>query len=279
MMWWGLLTFTLLIIVLLLLPFGKWLSWQNNYRQQKNIALYREQLMMSSDPELRNELGQRLLEDEKQLQNQSDFVLTEGKCAVRFSLKLNMFLAFLLITVPSLYYFSLPRYTDVKQGEAAFLQQQMQLMEQAISQQNEDKITQIQNKLRQDPNDAENWLALGQAYIENNEFDSARISYQNAQSLLGNKPYILGALATALYYQSGQQLTEAVQALLNQSLIEDPQEISSLSLIATDAFVQGNYQKAAQTWQKMLDSDRPNLDRRTLIQRIQMAEIRLQQSK
>lgn len=279
MMWWGLLTFTLLIIVLLLLPFGKWLSWQGNYRQQKNIALYREQLMMSSDPELRNELGQRLLEDEKQLQNQSDFVLTEGKCAVRFSLKLNMFLAFLLITVPSLYYFSLPRYTDVEQGEAAFLQQQMQLMEQAISQQNEDKITQIQNKLRQDPNDAENWLALGQAYIENNEFDSASISYQNAQSLLGNKPYILGALATALYYQSGQQLTEAVQALLNQSLIEDPQEISSLSLIATDAFVQGNYQKAAQTWQKMLDSDRPNLDRRTLIQRIQMAEIRLQQSK
>lgn len=279
MMWWGLLTFTLLIIVLLLLPFGKWLSWQNNYRQQKNIALYREQLMMSSDLELRNELGQRLLEDEKQLQNQSDFVLTEGKCAVRFSLKLNMFLAFLLITVPSLYYFSLPRYTDVEQGEATFLQQQMQLMEQAISQQNEDKITQIQNKLRQDPNDAENWLALGQAYIENNEFDSARISYQNAQSLLGNKPYILGALATALYYQSGQHLTEAVQALLNQSLIEDPQEISSLSLIATDAFVQGNYQKAAQTWQKMLDSDRPNLDRRTLIQRIQMAEIRLQQSK
>lgn len=279
MMWWGLLTFTLLIIVLLLLPFGKWLSWQSNYRQQKNIALYREQLMMSSDPELRNELGQRLLEDEKQLQNQSDFVLTEGKCAVRFSLKLNMFLAFLLITVPSLYYFSLPRYTDVEQGEAAFLQQQMQLMEQAISQQNEDKITQIQNKLRQDPNDAENWLALGQAYIENNEFDSASISYQNAQSLLGNKPYILGALATALYYQSGQQLTEAVQALLNQALIEDPQEISSLSLIATDAFVQGNYQKAAQTWQKMLDSDRPNLDRRTLIQRIQMAEIRLQQSK
>lgn len=279
MMWWGLLTFTLLIIVLLLLPFGKWLSWQSNYRQQKNIALYREQLMMSSDPELRNELGQRLLEDEKQLQNQSDFVLTEGKCAVRFSLKLNMFLAFLLITVPSLYYFSLPRYTDVEQGEAAFLQQQMQLMEQAISQQNEDKITQIQNKLRQDPNDAENWLALGQAYIENNEFDSARISYQNAQSLLGNKPYILGALATALYYQLGQQLTEAVQALLNQALIEDPQEISSLSLIATDAFVQGNYQKAAQTWQKMLDSDRPNIDRRTLIQRIQMAEIRLQQSK
>ncbi|HDR1022218.1 TPA: c-type cytochrome biogenesis protein [Pasteurella multocida] len=279
MMWWGLLVFALLIIVLLMLPFAKWQTWQSNYRQQKNVALYREQLAMNPAPELRDELGQRLLDDEKQLQNQPHFALSEGKSAVRFSLKLNVLLAFLLIAVPSLYYFSLSRYAEVEQGEAAFLQQQMQLMEQAISKQNEDKITQIQNKLRQDPNDAENWLALGQAYIENNEFDSAMIAYQNAQGLLGNKPYILGALATALYYQSGQQLTDAVQALLNQALTEDPQEISSLSLIATEAFVQGNYQKAAQTWQKMLDSDRPNVDRRTLIQRIQMAEIRLQQSK
>lgn len=279
MMWWGLLVFALLIIVLLMLPFAKWQTWQSNYRQQKNVALYREQLAMNPATELRDELGQRLLDDEKQLQNQPHFVLTEGKSAVRFSLKLNVLLAFLLIAVPSLYYFSLSRYAEVEQGEAAFLQQQMQLMEQAISKQNEDKITQIQNKLRQDPNDAENWLVLGQAYIENNEFDSAMIAYQNAQGLLGNKPYILGALATALYYQSGQQLTDAVQALLNQALTEDPQEISSLSLIATEAFVQGNYQKAAQTWQKMLDSDRPNVDRRTLIQRIQMAEIRLQQSK
>lgn len=279
MMWWGLLVFALLIIVLLMSPFAKWQTWQSNYRQQKNVALYREQLAMNPATELRDELGQRLLDDEKQLQNQPHFVLTEGKSAVRFSLKLNVLLAFLLIAVPSLYYFSLSRYAEVEQGEAAFLQQKMQLMEQAISKQNEDKITQIQNKLRQDPNDAENWLALGQAYIENNEFDSAMIAYQNAQGLLGNKPYILGALATALYYQSGQQLTDAVQALLNQALTEDPQEISSLSLIATEAFVQGNYQKAAQTWQKMLDSDRPNVDRRTLIQRIQMAEIRLQQSK
>ncbi|EJS90923.1 NrfF [Pasteurella multocida subsp. multocida str. Anand1_buffalo] len=49
-----------------------------------------------------------------------------------------------------------------------------------------------------------------------------------------------------------------------------------MSLIATDAFVQGNYQKAAQTWQKMLDSDRPNVERRLLIQRIQMAQFRQQ---
>lgn len=279
MMWWGLLVFALLIIVLLMLPFAKWQTWQSNYRQQKNVALYREQLTMNPSPSLCDELGQRLLDDEKQLQNQPHFALTEGKSAARFSLKLNLTLATLLIVMPSAYYFSLPRYAEVEQGEATFLQQQMQLMEQAISKQNEDKITQIQNKLRQDPNDAENWLALGQAYIENNEFDSAMISYQNAQGLLGNKPYILGALATALYYQSGQQLTDAVQALLNQALAEDPKEISSLSLIATEAFLQGDYQKAAQTWQKMLDSDRPNVDRRSLIQRIQMAEIRLQQSK
>lgn len=152
----------------------------------------------------------------------------------------------------------------------------MQLMEQAVSQQHEDKITQLQQKLRQDPNHAENWLLLGQTYLDNAEVEHALIAYGNAQQLLGDKPAILGAIATAYYYQAGQKMTAKVDALLTQALTADPFETASLSLIATDAFVQGNYQKAAQTWQKMLDSDRPNVERRLLIQRIQMAQFRQQ---
>lgn len=181
-----------------------------------------------------------------------------------------------MLTVPTLYYFSLPRYAAVEVGEQAFLAQQMQLMEQAVSQQHEDKITQLQQKLRQDPNHAENWLLLGQAYLDNAEVEHALIAYGNAQQLLGDKPAILGAIATAYYYQAGQKMTAKVDALLTQALTADPFETASLSLIATDAFVQGNYQKAAQTWQKMLDSDRPNVERRLLIQRIQMAQFRQQ---
>ncbi|MGC6394910.1 Cytochrome c-type biogenesis protein CcmH/NrfG [Pasteurella multocida] len=276
MMGWGLALFGLLIVVFLMLPLAKWQAWQTHYRQQQNVALYRAQVARQSDPELAKELGQRLLEDEKFFQNRPHFEQQSGEKSERFSFKFHLFLIVLLLTVPTLYYFSLPRYAAVEAGEQAFLAQQMQLMEQAVSQQHEDKITQLQQKLRQDPNQAENWLLLGQAYLDNAEVEHALIAYGNAQQLLGDKPAILGAIATAYYYQAGQKMTAKVDALLTQALTTDPFETASLSLIATDAFVQGNYQKAAQTWQKMLDSDRPNVERRLLIQRIQMAQFRQQ---
>ncbi len=276
MMGWGLALFGLLIVVFLMLPLAKWQAWQTHYRQQQNVALYRAQVARQSDPELAKELGQRLLEDEKFFQNRPHFEQQSGEKSERFSFKFQLFLIVLLLTVPTLYYFSLPRYAAVEVGEQAFLAQQMQLMEQAISQQHEDKITQLQQKLRQDPNHAENWLLLGQAYLDNAEVEHALIAYGNAQQLLGDKPAILGAIATAYYYRAGQKMTAKVGALLTQALTTDPFETASLSLIATDAFVQGNYQKAAQIWQKMLDSDRPNVERRLLIQRIQMAQFRQQ---
>ncbi|MEB3496630.1 c-type cytochrome biogenesis protein [Pasteurella multocida] len=276
MMGWGLALFGLLIVVFLMLPLAKWQAWHTHYRQQQNVALYRAQVARQSDPELAKELGQRLLEDEKFFQNRPHFEQQSGEKSERFSFKFQLFLIVLLLTVPTLYYFSLPRYAAVEVGEQAFLAQQMQLMEQAISQQHEDKIMQLQQKLRQDPNHAENWLLLGQAYLDNAEVEHALIAYGNAQQLLGDKPAILGAIATAYYYQAGQKMTAKVDTLLTQALTTDPFETASLSLIATDAFVQGNYQKAAQTWQKMLDSDRPNVERRLLIQRIQMAQFRQQ---
>ncbi|NNI54237.1 tetratricopeptide repeat protein [Pasteurella multocida] len=276
MMGWGLALFGLLIVVFLMLPLAKWQAWQTHYRQQQNVALYRAQVARQSDPELAKELGQRLLEDEKFFQNRPHFEQQSGEKSERFSFKFHLFLIVLLLTVPTLYYFSLPRYAAVEAGEQAFLAQQMQLMEQAVSQQHEDKITQLQQKLRQDPNHTENWLLLGQTYLDNAEVEHALIAYGNAQQLLGDKPAILGAIATAYYYQAGQKMTAKVDALLTQALTADPFETASLSLIATDAFVQGNYQKAAQTWQKMLDSDRPNVERRLLIQRIQMAQFRQQ---
>ncbi|MDO5054504.1 MAG: c-type cytochrome biogenesis protein [Pasteurella oralis] len=278
MMWWGLLIFAAIIIMVSSLPFAKWKDWQRNYRQQQNVALYREQMAMNPSQELAQELSQRLLEDEKYLQNRPHFEQQTTRQPIAVSIKSMLFITLFLLVLPTVYYFSLDRYQAVRQGEQAFLQQQMTLMEQAISQQHEDKIAQIQQQLRQDPNHAENWLALGQAYVENNEFDHALIAYRNAEGLISSQPYILSAIATTLYYQSNQQLTLPIQDLLQRALSQDPLDTASLSLMATDAFVQKNYQQAAQIWQKMLDSERSNLDRKTLIQRIQMAEM-LQQSK
>ena len=70
--------------------------------------------------------------------------------------------------------------------------------------QKEDMVLKIQNKIREDVNNPELWAQLGDAYMQNDEFDHALIAYSNAEKISGTTPAILGLKATALYYQAGQ---------------------------------------------------------------------------
>ena len=178
----------------------------------------------------------------------------------------------MLIAIPTAYYFSLDRFNRIQQGEQAMISQHNENVALSDEHKNENLIEKIQNKLRTDPNDAEIWTQLGEAYVQNNDFDLALIAYSNAEKLVGSKPNILGLAATALYYQAGQQVTPKVEMLLNQALAQDKNEISGLSLLATIALEQRDYIKAGEYLQQLLDSGNAAVDRRSVIQRIKMLE-------
>ena len=179
---------------------------------------------------------------------------------------------FLLIAIPTAYYFSLDRFSRVQQGEQSMIEQHNQNVEMNDEHKNDNVIEKIQNKLRTDPNNAETWLQLGEAYVQNNEFDSALVAYSNAEKISGSKPNILGLAATALYYQSGQQITPKVEQLLNKALAKDKNEVSSLSLLATIALENRQYQQASAYLQQLLDSGNAAVDRRSVIQRMKMLD-------
>ena len=58
--------------------------------------------------------------------------------------------------------------------------------------QKEDMVLKIQNKIREDVNNPELWAQLGDAYMQNDEFDHALIAYSNAEKISGTTPAILG---------------------------------------------------------------------------------------
>lgn len=269
----GLLIFSI-IGLLIFVPFGQKIDWQKNYRQQENIRLYQQQVQHNIAPELADELAQRLLADEKQLQKQDRSQLLMSKSAVGFS----FILFFLLLLLPSAYYFSLNRFTHAQQGEQMILAREQELAQATTEQKNDDYITRIQNRLRQDPNNIEHWVELGKAYMLSNEFSNALIAYSNAERLGGSSPALLGLAATALYYQNGQKMNADIQKLIDAALQQDPQEISILSLQAGEAFLKADYALALSLWQKILDSGKSNVERRSIIQNMQMAEV-LQQAK
>lgn len=178
----------------------------------------------------------------------------------------------LIVSLSSLFYWQTGRYSLIKQGMESFADFQKQRAEESSSQRNTHYIVNLQEQLRANPNNGSLWLELGQAYALNNEFEEALICYQNAEKVLGKKASIWGAMATADYYLNKQRLSERASAWIEQALNLDPKESASLLLKASDAFLHHRYQEAIDYWESALESDNQALDRRAIIQSIQMAE-------
>ena len=212
------------------------------------------------------------LEPEKQVENLPHFQSLQEKSAVKFELKSTLIVFALLLAIPFAYYFSLERFSRVQQGEQEQIAQHNQQLETTEENKTEAIIGKIQDKLRQDPNSAENWVKLGDAYMQNNDFDSALVCYGNAEKIDGRKQTTRGLMATALYLQANQQITPQVQQFLDEALAQDPKEVSALSLLAAEAFKTRDYSTALDYWQQILDSGNSAVDRRATIQKMKMVD-------
>ena len=216
--------------------------------------------------------GSSPLEPEKQAENRPHFQSLKEKSTVKFELKSTLLVFALLLAIPFAYYFSLERFSRVQQGEQEQIAQHNQQLETSEENKTEAIIGKIQDKLRQDPNSAENWIKLGDAYMQNNDFDGALVCYGNAEKIDGPKPTTQGLMAMALYLQANQQITPQVQQLLNEALAQDPKEVSALSLLAAEAFKTRDYSTALDYWQQILDSGNSAVDRRAIIQKMKMVD-------
>ena len=214
--------------------------------------------------------GSSPLEPEKQVENRPHFQSLQEKSAVKFELKSTLIVFALLLAIPFAYYFSLERFSRVQQGEQEQIAQHNQQLETTEENKTEAIIGKIQDKLRQDPNSAENWIKLGDAYMQNNDFDSALVCYGNAERISGRQPTTQGLMAMALYLQANQQITPKVQQFLNEALAQDPKEVSALSLLAAEALKTRDYSTALDYWQQILDSGNSAVDRRATIQKMKM---------
>ncbi|MUK42224.1 heme lyase [Aliivibrio fischeri] len=137
----------------------------------------------------------------------------------------------------------------------------------------EDKMRYLEDQLKQSPNDAELWFEIGQGYLLNGEFNNANICFGYAIRLT-EEPTAnqYAAKATTQYYLHSQIMSDEVEELLKKALVLDEYNQAALILIASDHFVTFRYQKAINAWQKILDSERVDVDRVTIINSINEAK-------
>lgn len=137
----------------------------------------------------------------------------------------------------------------------------------------EKQLLSLQSKIRANPQDSTQWAQLGEYYLWQNAYHNALLAYEQALRLRGENAEIYSALATVLYYQSGQNMTPQTREMIEKSLALDPTEVTALMLLAADAFMQADYAQAILQWQKVLDLNSPRVDRAQLIDSINMAKL------
>ncbi len=244
-------------------------------RDQLNAAHYQQAVRFAEN--FANDTKQEYLNE---LRDRHDFEKTQlalqlQKIPQKRPLVFGMLAFIAVLTVSVAYYWQSGRYQQVEAGERDFQAFQQQKAEEDSRTRNDHYIVSLQNQLRDNPNNGDLWFELGQAYSLNNDFEAAMVCFHHAQTVLGRKPAILGAMATTDYYLHKQTLSAQAKAWIDEALAQDPKESASLLLLASEAFLRNDPQQAIFYWQQVLDGDNPNINRRAIIQSINTAEERM----
>jgi cytochrome c-type biogenesis protein CcmH len=251
---------------------------ESGVRRQTNLELFAERLTILEKElhdelldqvefeALKKELEINLLQDMQQKGDDSLDVEIKSKNALW-----PAFMTLCLLAVSGYLYQHLGAYNELANPPQASNPHQGMDPAQIMSQ----RVQMMEAKVQAQPDDSQAWFSLGHAYISANQYDKAIGAFDKVMELVGTQAELLGPKATALYYKANQQMSPAIQAVIDQSLALDPQDPSTLLLVGMDAFFTADYNKAINAWQMILDSDRDDVDRTALMNAIESANMRL----
>ena len=116
----------------------------------------------------------------------------------------------------------------------------------------EEMTARLERVVQTQPDSAEAVYFLGRAYMaEQRPADAAR-TFERAVNLAGRQPELLGQWAQALYFAADKKWSPQLQALTDEALKADPNEVTSLGLRGIAAFEGERYQEAIDYWKRLL---------------------------
>ncbi|WP_079229100.1 c-type cytochrome biogenesis protein CcmI [Pseudomonas putida] len=116
----------------------------------------------------------------------------------------------------------------------------------------DEMTTRLERAVQAQPDSAEGLYFLGRAYMAQQRPADAARAYERAVALAGRQPELLGQWAQALYFAADKQWSPQVQALTDEALKADPNEVTSLGLRGIAAFEGERYQEAIDYWNRLL---------------------------
>lgn len=116
----------------------------------------------------------------------------------------------------------------------------------------DEMVAVIEQRLEDNPEDAEAWFMLGRARMVQQQFDAAIEAYRRSNALMPDEPGILFALADALAMQRNGQLLGEPEALVLRGLELAPRFPNGLWLAGAAAEQRQDYAAAYHYWSLLL---------------------------
>ena len=122
----------------------------------------------------------------------------------------------------------------------------------------EQMVSQLAQRMEQEPNKLEGWVLLGRSYSAMGRFPEAAKALQRALQLRENDPDLLADYADVLAMANGQKLDGEPMRLLDRALALDPDHRKSLALAGTAAYERADYAGAVAYWERLLKTLPPD---------------------
>jgi cytochrome c-type biogenesis protein CcmH len=112
----------------------------------------------------------------------------------------------------------------------------------------------LAERMKREPDNAGGWATLARTYYSMGRFPEAAAAFEKLVELVPDDASLLADYADALAMTQGRKITGKSLELVNRALKLDPLQWKALAMAGTEAFSRGDYQSAAQLWEKLRDS-------------------------
>jgi cytochrome c-type biogenesis protein CcmH len=118
-------------------------------------------------------------------------------------------------------------------------------------------VARLEQRLEQQPDDAEGWMMLGRTYFATGDRERAQSALARAYELDPNDALIVMAYAESIATNNDNQLEGRPAELISEALELEPDNPTARWLAGMVAFQRGQFRSAATTWRNLLEKMEP----------------------
>lgn len=117
-----------------------------------------------------------------------------------------------------------------------------------------DVAVMIRDQLARHPDNLHYRVLLARYYMGEHKYDDAQLQFRFLAEMLPGDDEAQAYFAQAIYLAGKREITPEVQAAIDRTLAINPHNSTVLGMVGINAFERGDYHKAIESWQKVVDA-------------------------